>query len=208
MRNQNRHILVFLDNTPCHPRGASLTNIKLVFLPANTTSVLHPLDQDIIQCMKLLYRKRLLRRVLSQINNGCEDETVAKSINILDACHWIVAAVKEIRPSTVQKCFSKCGINLNFEDDAANNEDEEIQTLTKLLNISSEHNICDNAIVDPQSYVNMDSEIQVNDNLEGEWESRILENLQENVTQEYLSDEGETIEHPGTEKFGFSDALS
>ncbi|KAI6649842.1 hypothetical protein LOD99_6392 [Oopsacas minuta] len=86
---------------------------------------------------------------------------------------------------------------LNFEDDTANNEDEEIQTLTKLLNISSEHNICDNAIADPQSYVNMDSEIQVNDNLEGEWESRILENLQENVTQKYLSDEGEPIEHPG-----------
>ncbi|KAI6654444.1 Tigger transposable element-derived protein 6-like [Oopsacas minuta] len=105
MRNQNRHILVFLDNAPCYPRGVSLINIKLIFLPANTTSVLQPLDQGIIQCMKLHYRKRLLRRVQSQINNGCEDETVAKSINILDACHWIVAAVKEIRPSTVQNVF-------------------------------------------------------------------------------------------------------
>ena len=70
MRTQDRHILLFLDNAPCHPPVDSLTNIKLVFLPANTTSILQPLDQGIIQNLKLHYRKLLLRRVLSHINDN------------------------------------------------------------------------------------------------------------------------------------------
>ena len=209
MRNHNRHILLFLDNAPCHPPGNSLTNIKLIFLPANTTSVLQPLDQGIIQCLKLHYRKRLLRRVISQIYNGCGAETEARSVNILDACQWIAAAIEEIRPSTVHKCFSKCGLNLNFEEgDTPNNEDEEIETLKELLNIASDRNICVNVIIDPEAYVHIDSEIQVNDNLEGEWESRILENSLENETPEDLSDEDEPIEQPEIKKFTFIDALS
>ncbi|KAJ8888908.1 hypothetical protein PR048_008402 [Dryococelus australis] len=43
----NRKIL-FVDNCPSHPELNDLRNIKLVFLPKNTTSMLQPLDQGII----------------------------------------------------------------------------------------------------------------------------------------------------------------
>ena len=98
MRIQDRHFLLFLDNAPCHPTVDSLTNIKLVFLPSNTTSVLQPLDQGIIQNLKLYYRKLLLRRVLSHINDNNSAETIARSINVLDVCRWIPTALKEVRP--------------------------------------------------------------------------------------------------------------
>ena len=34
MKKQNRHILLFLDNAPCHPPDIQLTNVKLQFFPS------------------------------------------------------------------------------------------------------------------------------------------------------------------------------
>ena len=58
---KQRKILLFSDNAPSHPSG-TLKNVKVVFLPANTTSLLQPMDQGIIQTMKLKYRKREYRK--------------------------------------------------------------------------------------------------------------------------------------------------
>ena len=65
MKRQNRNVILFVDNAPSHPKDKPLSNVKLVFLPANTTSTLQPLDQGIIANLKVNYRKRLLRSVLA-----------------------------------------------------------------------------------------------------------------------------------------------
>ena len=53
---QDRKILLFMDNCGAHP-PTTLSNIKLVFFPPNTTSHLQPMDAGIIQNVKLHYRK-------------------------------------------------------------------------------------------------------------------------------------------------------
>ena len=53
MRLEDRKILLLLDNAPAHPQ-VKLNNIKLAFLPPNTTSLSQPMDQGIIQTMKNL----------------------------------------------------------------------------------------------------------------------------------------------------------
>jgi hypothetical protein len=58
MRKQNRSILVLLDNCASHP-FLNLNNIKLLFLPPNTTSRLQPLDAGIIRSFKQRYRNRI-----------------------------------------------------------------------------------------------------------------------------------------------------
>ena len=47
---KNRKVLLFLDNAPSHAEiiQGNLKNIKLVFLPKNTTSQLQPCDASII----------------------------------------------------------------------------------------------------------------------------------------------------------------
>lgn len=53
MRGEQRQILLLVDNVSSHVRPETeLTNVRLEFLPKNTTSVLQPLDQGIIGCIK------------------------------------------------------------------------------------------------------------------------------------------------------------
>ena len=48
MRNLGRHILLLIDNCPAHKNVHDLTNVKVQYLPPNTTTVLQPCDQGII----------------------------------------------------------------------------------------------------------------------------------------------------------------
>lgn len=63
MKAANRHILLFVDNAPSHPK-IELSNVELIFFPPNLTAGAQPLDQGIIQSIKLLYRKELLNKLL------------------------------------------------------------------------------------------------------------------------------------------------
>ncbi|XP_056008513.1 tigger transposable element-derived protein 6-like [Ostrea edulis] len=68
MVRQNRKVLLLVDNCSAHPKDAAdrLSNVKLEFLPANTTSVIQPCDQGIIKNLKTLYR--------SQVETVAEEE--------------------------------------------------------------------------------------------------------------------------------------
>jgi hypothetical protein len=67
LRLQKRKILLIVDNCPAHPVLEKLENIKLVFLPANTTSMLQPMDQAVIRILKCHYRKLILLRIMECI---------------------------------------------------------------------------------------------------------------------------------------------
>ena len=95
MRCQNRHILMFLDNTSSHAKDLKLNNVILKFLPANTTSHLQPLDQGIIKAFKSRYRKRMMKSLVAKIEQVDSANELCKEINVLDAVHWISESGKE-----------------------------------------------------------------------------------------------------------------
>ena len=85
--------------------------VKLAFLPANTTSVLRPLDQGIIKAFKTRYRAKLMRSVLAKIDDVKSTADLIKQVTVLDAVFRIAAAWRETTDTTITKCFNRCGFN-------------------------------------------------------------------------------------------------
>ena len=57
MKLEGRNVLLLVDNAPPHP-NLRVSNVKVKFFPPNTTCATQPMDQGIIQAMKLKFRKR------------------------------------------------------------------------------------------------------------------------------------------------------
>ena len=69
------------------------------------------MDQGIIQSLKLKYRKRQLQYVLGQMDvhptkTGPE---LLKAIDLLQAISWVSASWDEVEPTTISRCFDRCG---------------------------------------------------------------------------------------------------
>jgi hypothetical protein len=78
---------LLVDNCPAHPVLEKLESIKLVFLPANTTSMLQLMDQEVIRSFKCHYRKLILLRMIECIENKQDH-----AVTLLDAIRCIEKA--------------------------------------------------------------------------------------------------------------------
>lgn len=114
MSQQNRKILLFLDNAASHPKDIILKNIKIVFLPPNTTSVCQPLDQGVIQNFKVHYRTAIIKNLLPSINFVDSAKTLIKTVNVLDALYFIKQSWEKVTPKTIENCFGKAGFKKRF----------------------------------------------------------------------------------------------
>lgn len=81
--------LLIIDNAHSHPKINELSvneNFKVLFLPPNCTAILQPMDQNIIQNIKVNYRKQLLQYLLAETSDGAiEMPTAIKKYNIRNA---------------------------------------------------------------------------------------------------------------------------
>ena len=98
-----------MDNAGCHPADLTekYSNIKVVFLPPNTTSKLQRLDLGIIKTFKTRYRKLFLRYVLTKFSQCLTATDVSSSITILQAIRWTSEAWKSVDSTVIQKCFRR-----------------------------------------------------------------------------------------------------
>ena len=114
MRLQKRKVLLVGDNCAAHLKDSSnhLHNVKLVFLPPNTTSLIQPCDMGIIRSIKHNYRKNMVSRIISEIDDAGSElsaTTLAKAVTLLDAVHMLRSAWAAVTTSTVINCFGKAG---------------------------------------------------------------------------------------------------
>ena len=110
--------VVLLDNAPAHPHGDELValggRIRCIFLPPNTTSLIQPMDQSVIQATKMRYKRIFLKDVLEVIEteeDKVEDRrgmrTLAnlKAYNLKSAIFNFATAWKNISATTLANAW-------------------------------------------------------------------------------------------------------
>ena len=110
MRRQRRQILLLVDNCSAHPPTSAdrLTNIKLSFLPPNTTAVIQPCDQGIIRNLKGHYRSQVVHKIIADIDSvELNANQLAKKLTVLEAIHMLTTAWKNVKQQTIANCFAK-----------------------------------------------------------------------------------------------------
>ncbi|CAK9810812.1 Tigger transposable element-derived protein 1 [Anthophora plagiata] len=100
-------VLLVLDNAGCHTIELDHPNVKIVFLPPNCTSLIQPLDQGVIQTLKMYYTRQFFQTIFDRFENS-ENKTITqvwKDFSILDCIRTVSSACAEIKPSTLNACW-------------------------------------------------------------------------------------------------------
>lgn len=120
MKLQKRKVILFLDNAKCHP-NIILSNVKLQFFNANTTTHCQPLDQGVIKSFKMNYRKLLMSHTISKLDSKLQNEIfdldsdVLPKVEVIDALSWISDAWKNVKSKTIKNCFRKAGFPVTVD---------------------------------------------------------------------------------------------
>ena len=123
---QRRKIGLLLDNASSHVDG-EYSNIKLIFLPPNTTSILQPLDQGIIWSVKCKYRKKIAHMYLAAVEDRESVTEIMKSLDFKVTCDLIAQAWRECTATVIKNCFRKAG----FERAAVPTEEEQLEAASE-----------------------------------------------------------------------------
>lgn len=107
-----RRVVLLLDNFSAHlsalDNAPPPSNIKVVFLPSNSTSIYQPLDQGIIRNLKHHYRKKWMTWMINMMDRGVDP---TQRMSLYYTLHWITQTWRrDVLDETIRKCFIKSTI--------------------------------------------------------------------------------------------------
>ena len=141
MVREKRYVLLLLDNAPVHP-NISLSNVRLQFLPKNTTAGTQPLDAGIIRNFKYHYRLLFVNHLIKFFPQRRDDETmeglVKRTVPISVAIYWIKSAWDDVKAETIVNCFRHCSVH-HYETQAASTTEEAIEAVAEEEEEYDEH---------------------------------------------------------------------
>lgn len=110
--------VLVLDNCSAHCCADELKTsdgaISTIFLPPNTTALLQPMDQNIIQMVKSNYKQKLMRELLGRQG---EFDDMVKRINIKDAMFWVAEAWDAVPADSIVKSWKMLYTEPEIDDD-------------------------------------------------------------------------------------------
>ncbi|CAI5480373.1 unnamed protein product [Closterium sp. Yama58-4] len=120
MYAEGRNIVILMDNASSHVlktegaetedlfgfRTRKLSNLRIVYLPPNTTCFTQPLDQGIIATAKARYRAHWLSAFTVQwVESGATSAMARYKPNLRDVLAWLLDAWMNIERRTIQRCW-------------------------------------------------------------------------------------------------------
>ncbi|XP_071053644.1 tigger transposable element-derived protein 1-like [Onthophagus taurus] len=103
--------LPLLDNAPGHPITLNelCPNIKVIFLPSNTTSLIQPMDQTVIGAFKKYYLRATMVSMIKAIDDNKEltVKSYWKDYNIHNGIKNISASWDEVKETTMKRAWKK-----------------------------------------------------------------------------------------------------
>ncbi|KAF2195896.1 DDE-domain-containing protein [Zopfia rhizophila CBS 207.26] len=128
-------VILLMDNFSAHLAGMELAppppNVRIEFLPKNSTSQYQPLDQGIIANYKHYYKRQWLRFC---INTYAQKQDPIKTVTLVDALRWTQIAWRDcVTPQTIRHCWVKSTILKKVD-----NADEDPQPPADLLDLLRE----------------------------------------------------------------------
>ncbi|XP_050526828.1 jerky protein homolog-like [Daktulosphaira vitifoliae] len=128
-----KRAVLLLDNAPSHPSESTLKTmdgqIFVYYLPPNVTSLIQPMDQGVISCLKRKYKKIFLLYLLQE---NCYDsmKELLKTWTIKDAIFAVCNAWENVPASTLRLSWVKI-LDQGYGDEE-NVEDTDIEDCLEL----------------------------------------------------------------------------
>jgi hypothetical protein len=115
MRGEGRHVLLIMDNFSGHELAVTLvggkqglSNVRVEWLPANTTSHWQPMDQGSIASFKTKYRKIWVEFMIREDEKGRDPN---KTVTLLKAIQWSRWAWENsVTKETIERCWVKSAL--------------------------------------------------------------------------------------------------
>lgn len=108
-QNISNKALLIIDNAPSHKLTLIPDNIKVVFLPPNTTPILQPMDQGVIANFKAYYLRRVFKNLIKYVD-GPNRTTITefwKQFNIFNAIDNIIKSWDEVKETAMNGVWKK-----------------------------------------------------------------------------------------------------
>jgi transposase-like protein/uncharacterized protein CbrC (UPF0167 family) len=163
-------VVLIIDNAPGHPQSLCFAdeNVKVMFLPPNTTSLLQPLDQGIIKCIKATYTRLTFGRIRAALdaNPDCSIMDLWKSFTIADAIVLIAEAVDALKPETVNSCWKQLWSEVVKDFRGFPTIDEEVRNILNVAREVGGEGFSDMIKDDVEKHIEEHSETLTNEELE------------------------------------------
>ncbi|GFT32961.1 jerky protein homolog-like [Trichonephila clavipes] len=134
---QKSKVLLILDNAPCHLPVEILNAIdddfSVLYLPSNVTALVQPMDQGIIERLKRIYRKQVLRRLLLAENDKESVPPFAEKLNIKDTCYMLAEAWDSLERQSPKNAWNKLWPDLEAEKGFNDDHREEITDVVQSI---------------------------------------------------------------------------
>lgn len=141
MRQQQRNIILYVDNAPSHIyQEDKLTNTCVKFFEPNMTAEVQPCDQGIIQNFKGKYTKKFIYRIMARDDAGYDN---LHAIDQLEAMRMIHEAWNEVSQDTIKNCWQHAQIlpgstpdDMVADDNGTDKTVDELQVALEELSLS------------------------------------------------------------------------